>query len=121
VTYSNFTRDIFYIIILCHCYQQRNKNWHILALSKVEGEVPKSTIVPKTIEDQVFHLWPESGKPLPYETKPFFPFGLRDDEVDLLSLPDFRGDGNYTQDLDFAGLLLRQYEECISTRREGRD
>jgi len=36
------------------------------------------TIVPKTIEDQLFHLWPESGEP-----SPLFPSRLRDDEADL--------------------------------------
>lgn len=103
--------------------------WHpqIPALSKAEGEVPKlkpssqkMTTVPKTIGDQEFHLWPESGEPSPYETKPLFPSGLLDDEADL-SLLAFRGDGDSTEDLDFTGLLHREYEECLSTQGEGRD
>lgn len=68
------------------------------------------------------YLWPESGEPSPYETKPPFSGGLPEDDLDLdLSLFACLGDCESSEDFDIDELLLRGGDLCLSARGDSRN
>lgn len=63
---------------------------------------------------------PESGEPSSYETRPFLPSGLPDDDLERALLVRF-GDWESSEDRDSEALLLQEGDLRLSFLGETRD